>query len=121
METNTPEPLYRCPLAMDQAIASARLLKVFADPLRLQILSILRRYEGKATVEDIVYAVGESAGTMSQQAISHHLRVMRDAHLIEAHQRGLYTCYSIREQTMTEAFGILLDLLPRKPQRRKSA
>jgi ArsR family transcriptional regulator len=106
---------------MEEATTSARLLKVLADHLRLQILSILRRYEGRATVEDIVYAVGEAVGTMSQQAISHHLRVMRDAGFIDARKRGLYTCYSIREQALSEVLGIVIDLLPKKSQRRKSA
>ncbi len=118
METNTPEPLYTCSLSEREALTSAQLLKLLADPMRLRILSMLRKYDGKATVEDIVLAIG----TVTQQAISHHLGLMRNARLIEAQRHGFYIRYSINEQMLGEVYGRVFDLLPRKTtHRRKSA
>lgn len=117
MDTTTPEPFYTCSLTESEALTSARLLKLLADPMRMRILTMLRKYDGKATVDDIVKAIG----TVTQQAISHHLGLMRDAGLIEASRQGLYLRYRINEQTLGEVYGRVFDLLPKKATRRRSA
>ena len=62
------------------------LLKGFADPTRLRILSLLR--DGEVCVHDIVSASG-----ISQSGVSHQLRVLRDARLVVGRRDGRHVYY----------------------------
>ena len=66
----------------------AELFKGFADPTRVQILSALA--DGELCVTDITQAV-----QVSQSAISHQLRLLKQMHLIKARRDGKNILYSL--------------------------
>lgn len=80
------------PLDSGSAVELARLLKAVADPTRLRILAFLRSQpECSACVCDLTAAVG-----LSQPTVSHHLRILTDAGLLDHVKRGYWTWYSLR-------------------------
>jgi len=68
----------------------AELFKAFADPTRVQILSLLARKE--RCVGDIAEAV-----VLSQSAISHQLRILKQMHLIKFRREGKNILYSLAD------------------------
>lgn len=75
--------------------ATVRLLKGFADQTRLRILCLLRDRE--VCVHDIVEALD-----MSQSAISHQLRVLRDARLVSHRREGRHVYYRLADGHVRE-------------------
>ena len=68
----------------------AELLKGFCDPTRVHILSLLERQE--LCVTDIADAVA-----LSQSAISHQLRILKQMHLIKYRREGKNLLYSLAD------------------------
>lgn len=68
----------------------AELFKAFGDPTRVQILSILQNSE--LCVNDIADAV-----ELSQSAISHQLRILKQMHLIKFRRDGKNMLYSLAD------------------------
>jgi ArsR family transcriptional regulator len=75
--------------------SSVRLLKGFADGTRLRILCLLRGRE--LCVHDVVEALG-----MSQSAVSHQLRVLRDSHLVIHRREGRHVYYRLADSHVRE-------------------
>ena len=76
----------------DDAIACcSQTLKALSHPVRLKIMHILRGSGGQVCVCDI-----EAQFELSQPTISHHLRLLREAGLVETEQRGPWVHYSVR-------------------------
>jgi DNA-binding transcriptional ArsR family regulator len=75
--------------------ATVRLLKGFANETRLQILCLLRDRE--VCVHDIVEAL-----EMSQSAVSHQLRVLRDARLVSHRREGRHVYYRLADDHVRE-------------------
>ncbi len=80
----------------------ARLLKALADPTRLRILSLLSRHEGEVCVFEIVESF-----TLEQPTISHHLRILRDAGLVDCRKRGLWAYYYVRREALSRAQDVI--------------
>ena len=72
----------------DEAEEMARRLKAIADPARLQVLSLLR--SGEACVCDLTGPLG-----LSQPTVSHHLRILAEAGLVQRERRGTWAYYSV--------------------------
>ena len=70
--------------------AIAELFKAFGDPTRVQILSHLERQE--LCVGDIAEAVA-----LSQSAVSHQLRILKQMHLIKYRREGKNILYSLAD------------------------
>jgi DNA-binding transcriptional ArsR family regulator len=70
-------------------------LQVLAEPRRVQILDLLR--ESERPVGDLVERVG-----LSQPAVSKHLRVLKDAGLVEARADAQRRVYRIRPEPLVE-------------------
>ena len=68
----------------------AELFKAFGDPTRVHILSLLLRQE--LCVTDIAEAV-----ELSQSAISHQLRILKQMHLIKYRREGKNLLYSLAD------------------------
>ena len=82
-------PLAREPLTGDQPVELARVFKAMGDPVRLRLLSLIASHEGgEACVCDLT-DVFELTGP----TISHHLKVLREAGLIEGDRRGTWIYY----------------------------
>lgn len=80
-------------------------LKALGHPIRVQIMHILGQLGGQVCVCDI-----ESQFDIKQPTVSHHLRTLREAGLIDAEQRGLYMYYRIRPESL-QILKALLDRL----------
>lgn len=74
---------------------TVRLLKGFADGTRLRILTLLRGRE--VCVHDIVDALD-----LSQSAVSHQLRVLRDARLVVSRRDGRHVYYRLTDAHVRE-------------------
>ncbi|GCF07894.1 ArsR/SmtB family transcription factor [Dictyobacter arantiisoli] len=89
-------------LTEEDAVAQARLLKALADPTRLRILSLLSRHEGEVCVFEIVESF-----TLEQPTISHHLRILRDAGLVDCRKKGLWAYYYVRRDALNRARDVI--------------
>jgi ArsR family transcriptional regulator len=92
-------------LSEEEAVGQARLLKALADPTRLRILSLLNRHEGEVCVFEIVESF-----TLEQSTISHHLRILRDAGLVDCRKRGLWAYYYVRREALSHAREVISSL-----------
>lgn len=81
------------PAAPDEVLvdATVRLLKGFADPTRLRLLWLLTG--GEQCVHVLVEALG-----VSQSAVSHQLRLLRDARLVVGRRRGRHVFYRLADE-----------------------
>jgi len=96
-------PLSRAPLTQPQAEQIAPLLKALADPVRLRLLSIVASYDGgEACVCDL-----NERFDLSQPTISHHLKVLHTAGLLERSKRGTWVYYRARPEALTELAALL--------------
>ena len=98
-------PKFAPTLTEDDAVGQARLLKALADPTRLRILSLLSRHEGEVCVFEIVESF-----TLEQPTISHHLRILRDAGLVDCRKKGLWAYYYVRREALTRAREVINNL-----------
>ncbi|GHO89093.1 ArsR/SmtB family transcription factor [Dictyobacter formicarum] len=89
-------------LTEEDAVVQARLLKALADPTRLRILSLLSRHEGEVCVFEIVESF-----TLEQPTISHHLRILRDAGLVDCRKKGLWAYYYVRREALNRARDVI--------------
>lgn len=92
-------PRVRPSVAADDAARLARVAKALGDPIRLQIIDVLRRHGGTVCVCEItpLFDVG-------QPTVSHHLRVLRDAGLVASERRGQWAYYTVTPGSL-DAFG----------------
>lgn len=78
-------------LGVRDAERSAALLKAVADPVRLRLLSAIRATpDGEACVCDLTPLVG-----LSQPTVSHHLKVLTEAGLLEREKRGTWAWFRL--------------------------
>jgi len=100
-------PLSAQPLSQAQADQIAPLLKALADPVRLRLMSLIASHAGgEACVCDL-----NDAFDLSQPTISHHLKVLHDAGLLDRDKRGVWVYYRAR----TEALSGLATLIGFSP------
>ena len=93
-------------ISEDEAKELARLHSVLADPARIRILSILKAYEGKICVTDIVKQF-----SISQPTVSHHIRFLLDAGLINQRKQRLIHYYSINKEALARAEKVIRSLI----------
>lgn len=79
------------PLDRRTASAMASMLKVVADPTRLQLLSMIH---GSPDAEVTVGAMARSLG-LRQPTITHHLSLMHENGLLDRHQEGRRVWYTV--------------------------
>jgi ArsR family transcriptional regulator, arsenate/arsenite/antimonite-responsive transcriptional repressor len=70
-------------------------LSILGHPIRLQILDMLAQRDGDVCVCDL-----EAALTVKQPTVSHHLKLLRAAGLIDCERRGLWAHYFIRREAL---------------------
>ena len=96
-------PVTRDPLSAAQAERIVPLVKALADPVRLRLLSLVASHaDGEACVCDL-----NDAFDLSQPTISHHLKLLHDAGLLDRDKRGVWVYYRVDR----EALGALTTLL----------
>jgi ArsR family transcriptional regulator len=75
----------------------ARIAKALGDPIRLQLVDVLRRHAGKVCVCELVPLFD-----LSQPTVSHHLKVLREAGLVDSERRGLWSYYYVTPDATKE-------------------
>lgn len=96
-------PLRREPLDADHASTVAAAFKALADPVRLQLLNLIATADGgEACACDLVEPVGKS-----QPTVSHHLKVLREAGLVQSEKRGTWVWYAVVPQQLDELRRVL--------------
>lgn len=104
VEQCAPEGL-ASPIGRPEAEQLAALLKAIADPTRLQLIAYINASNDE---EACACNLTEPLG-LSQPTVSHHLKVLTDAGLIEREKRGTWVWYSINEplwQQLSKLFKI---------------
>jgi ArsR family transcriptional regulator, arsenate/arsenite/antimonite-responsive transcriptional repressor len=96
-------PLLQGPLDEHEADQLAHVLKAIADPARLRLLSLIQAQPG---AEACVCHLTEPLG-LAQPTVSHHLRVLRDAGLVERERRASWAYYRVVPETLS----VLRDIL----------
>jgi ArsR family transcriptional regulator len=93
------EPVAYPDVARAEAERLAVVAKALGDPIRLQLVDVLRRHAGKVCVCELIplFDVGQST-------VSHHLKVLRDAGLVASERRGLWAYYYVLPDAL-DAFG----------------
>jgi ArsR family transcriptional regulator len=101
-------PVTREPLSAEQAEQVVPLVKALADPVRLRLLSLVASHaDGEACVCDL-----NDAFALSQPTISHHLKLLHEAGLLERDKRGVWVYYRVNRSALTDLAGLLGGVTP---------
>ena len=97
-------PLAASTLSDVEAVATADLFRALADPARVRIVNALA-----TSVEPVCACEFEPALGLSQPTVSHHLRKLTDAGLLEREQRGKWAYFSLKRDAV-EKLAAVADL-----------
>ncbi|MSW50823.1 MAG: metalloregulator ArsR/SmtB family transcription factor [Actinobacteria bacterium] len=96
------EPVVYPDVDRAQAARLAEVAKALGDPIRLQVVDVLRRHAGKVCVCELVPLFD-----VSQSTLSHHLKKLRDAGIVDAERQGLWAYYYVLPEALDELRGWL--------------
>src|SRR3954465_15601568 len=89
-------PLTGTPMSAEQAEQVVPLLKALADPVRLRLVSLIAASAGgEAFVCDL-----NNAFDLTQATISHHLKVLHSAGLLDRDKRGVWVYYGVKPEAL---------------------
>jgi ArsR family transcriptional regulator, arsenate/arsenite/antimonite-responsive transcriptional repressor len=74
----------------EQAVRMAEVAKALGDPVRLQLVDVLRKHAGKVCVCEL-----QPLFDVSQPTLSHHLKKLRDAGIVDSERQGLWAYYYV--------------------------
>jgi len=89
------------PLAEPERVALADRLRALADPTRIGIVNRL------ACCDELCVCDLTGAFELSQPTISHHLKILRDAGIVESSRRGTWSYYSLNREAVGELANAL--------------
>jgi ArsR family transcriptional regulator len=96
-------PVTREPLSAEAAERIAPLVKAIADPARLRLLSLVASHaDGEACVCDL-----NDAFDLSQPTISHHLKLLHEAGLLDREKRGVWVYYRVNAAALRDLATLL--------------
>jgi ArsR family transcriptional regulator len=75
----------------------AAVAKALGDPVRMQLVDVLRKHAGKVCVCELVPLFD-----LSQPTVSHHLKKLRDAGIVGSERRGLWAYYYVEPDALEE-------------------
>ena len=96
------EPVVYPDVEREEAQRMAAIAKALGDPVRLQLVDVLRKHAGKVCVCELVPLFD-----LSQPTVSHHLKVLRDAGIVGSERRGLWAYYYVAPDALAELRGWL--------------
>jgi ArsR family transcriptional regulator, arsenate/arsenite/antimonite-responsive transcriptional repressor len=79
------------------AARMAEVAKALGDPIRLQVVDVLRRHAGQVCVCELVPLF-----EVSQPTLSHHLKKLREAGIVDCERRGLWAYYYVVPDALEE-------------------
>jgi ArsR family transcriptional regulator len=91
------EPVVYPDVAREAADRMAQVAKALGDPVRLQLVDVLRKHAGKVCVCELVPLFD-----LSQPTVSHHLKKLRDAGIVGSEREGLWAYYYVRPEALAE-------------------
>lgn len=96
-------PLVGEPLTTEQSGTLAPMFRALGDPVRLRLLSLIASHAGgEVCVCDLTPRF-----TLSAPTISHHLKVLREAGLVDSDRRGTWVYYRLRPDALDRLAGVL--------------
>lgn len=101
-------PLGAEAMGEEEAESVSALLKALADPIRLRLMSLIAAGD-EACVCDLT-----APFAVSQPTISHHLRVLREAGLVDSERRGTWVYYRARPEALEAIGGLFRGTLARR-------
>jgi ArsR family transcriptional regulator len=91
------EPVVYPDIERSEAERIARVAKALGDPIRMQLVDVLRKHAGKVCVCELVPLFD-----LSQPTVSHHLKVLRDAGIVGSERQGLWAYYYVNTEALEE-------------------
>jgi ArsR family transcriptional regulator len=91
------EPVVYPDVDRQEAARMARIAKALGDPVRLTLIDVLRKHAGKVCVCELVPLF-----ELSQPTLSHHLKKLRDAGIVDSERRGLWVYYYVEPEALEE-------------------
>jgi len=91
------QPVVYPDVEREQAERMAAVGKALSDPVRVQLVDVLRKHAGKVCVCELVPLFD-----LSQPTVSHHLKVLRAAGLVDSERRGLWAYYYVIPDALEE-------------------
>src|SRR5919201_4934134 len=91
------EPVVYPDVERRQAGRMATIAKALGDPIRLELVDVLRKHAGEVCVCELVPLFD-----LSQPTVSHHLKVLRDAGIVGSERRGLWAYYYVNPDALEE-------------------
>jgi ArsR family transcriptional regulator len=91
------EPVVYPDVERAKAERMGEVAKALGDPVRIQLVDVLRRHAGKVCVCELVPLFDLSQGT-----VSHHLKKLRDAGIVNSERKGLWAYYYVEPGAMEE-------------------
>jgi ArsR family transcriptional regulator len=97
-------PLAADALTEEEVVATAELFKALADPARVRIVNALATSSEPVCICNLIDPLG-----LSQPTVSHHMKKLLDAGLVEREQRGKWAYFSLRREAV-EQLALVADL-----------
>jgi ArsR family transcriptional regulator len=94
-------PLGSPVLSDDEAVATAELFRALGDPARVRIVNLLATRDEPVCVCNLVEPLG-----LSQPTVSHHMKKLVEAGLLEREQRGRWAYFSLRREAVRKLAAV---------------
>src|ERR1051325_2363869 len=91
------DPVVYPDVEREQAVRLAETARALGDPIRLQLVDVLRKHAGKVCVCELVPLFD-----ISQPTLSHHLKKLRDAGIVDSERQGLWAYYYVLPERLAE-------------------
>jgi ArsR family transcriptional regulator len=91
------EPVIFPDVARDHALRMAEISRALGDPIRLELVDVLRKHAGKVCVCELVPLF-----EASQPTLSRHLKKLRDAGIVDSERQGLWAYYYVIPDALEE-------------------
>jgi ArsR family transcriptional regulator len=96
------EPVVYPDVQREEAVQLAAVAKALGDPIRLQLIDVLRKHAGKVCVYELVPLFD-----VAQPTVSHHLKILREAGLVASERQGLWAYYYVLPEALEQFSGWL--------------
>jgi ArsR family transcriptional regulator len=91
------EPVVYPDVERQEAERMAKIAKALGDPIRLQLVDVLRKHAGRVCVCELTPLFD-----VEQPTVSHHLKVLREAGIVDSERQGLWAYYYVNPEALRE-------------------
>jgi ArsR family transcriptional regulator, arsenate/arsenite/antimonite-responsive transcriptional repressor len=91
------EPVVYPDIEREHAERMGSVARALGDPIRVQLVDVLRKHAGEVCVCELVPLFD-----LSQPTVSHHLKVLREAGIVGSERRGLWAYYYVNPDSLEE-------------------